>query len=56
MYCISGNVIEILQGRRDALMQLLHPHTRPMEDIKLKPSEEESLLSVCHGRGDYRLQ
>lgn len=53
MYCISGNVIEILQRRRDALMQRLHPHMRPMEEIKLKASDEECLLSVRHERGDF---
>lgn len=37
MYCISGNVIEILQRRKDALMQLLHPHMRPVEEKKPKP-------------------
>lgn len=31
-------------------MQLLHPHMRPAEEIKLKRSDEECLL----GRGDFR--
>lgn len=53
MYCISGNVIETLQRRRDALMQLLHPHMHPMEEIKLKPSDEECPLAICHRRADF---
>lgn len=49
MYCISGNVIEILQRRRDALMQLLHPLMHPTEEINLKPSDEECLLPFAIG-------
>jgi len=52
MYCISGNVIEILQRIRDALMQLLLPYIHLMEEIKPKPSREECLLSIYPGRGD----
>lgn len=49
MHCTSGNVIEMLQRRRDALLQLLHPYMHPTEEIKPKPSDEEHLLSVVMG-------